>query len=52
VVDEVLRWKLRCRPPLEADEVASAVRGLALLGWIDVDPSEDLLPDSDLELVG
>lgn len=51
VVDEVLRWKLRRRPPLEINEVASAVRGLALLGWIDVDPSEDLLPDADLELV-
>lgn len=52
VVDEVLRWKLRRRPPLDADEVASAVRGLGLLRWIDVDPSEDLLPDTDLELVG
>jgi O-acetyl-ADP-ribose deacetylase (regulator of RNase III)/uncharacterized protein YwgA len=52
VVDEVVRWKLRRRPPLDADEVASAVRGLGLLGWIDVDPSEDLLPDGDLELVG
>ncbi len=52
VVEEVLRWKLRRRPPLEADEVASAVRGLGLLSWIDVDPSEDLLPDADLELVG
>jgi O-acetyl-ADP-ribose deacetylase (regulator of RNase III)/uncharacterized protein YwgA len=52
VVNEVLRWKLRRRPPLEADEVASAVRGLALLGWIEVAPSDDLLPDPDLELVG
>ncbi len=50
VVYEVLRWKLRRRPPLEADEVASAVRGLGLLGWIDVEPTADLLPDADLEL--
>ena len=51
VVDEVLRWKLRRRPPLDAEEVATAVRGLALLGWIDVDPSENLVSDPDLELV-
>ncbi len=52
VVDEVIRWKLRRRPPLETEEIASAVRGLALLGWIEVNPSEDLLADSDLALVG
>lgn len=52
VVDEVLRWKLRRRPPLEAEEVALAVRGLALLGWIDVEASDDLVADADLDLVG
>jgi uncharacterized protein YwgA len=52
VVDAVVRWKLRRRPPLEADEVASAVRGLSVLGWIEVDPTEDLLPEADLELAG
>ena len=51
VVDEVLRWKLRRRPPLNVEEVASAVRGLVLLDWIDVDPSTDLIPDSDLALI-
>lgn len=51
VVDEVLHWKLRRRPPLEAAEVASAVRGLALLGWIDVEASGDLVPDAELALV-
>lgn len=51
VVAEVLRWKLRRRPPLAEEEVASAVRALALLGWIDVAPTDDLLPD-DLQLVG
>lgn len=52
VADEVLRWKLRRRPPLEPEEVASAVRGLALLRWIDVEASDDLVPDADLALVG
>ena len=51
VVEEVVRWKLRRRPPLESDEIASAVRGLALLGWIDVQTTADLTPDPDLELV-
>lgn len=52
MVGEVLGWKVQRRPPLEAEEIASAVRGRGLLNWIDVDPSEDLLPDTELELVG
>ncbi len=52
VVEDVLRWKLRRKPQLESEEIASAVRGLALLGWIDVEPTNDLTPDPDLELVG
>jgi O-acetyl-ADP-ribose deacetylase (regulator of RNase III)/uncharacterized protein YwgA len=37
VVREVLDWKARRQPPFHPDEVASATRHLALLGWLDLD---------------
>jgi uncharacterized protein YwgA/O-acetyl-ADP-ribose deacetylase (regulator of RNase III) len=42
VVTGVLEWKQRRRPPLTEAEVAEAVRNLAALGWLDVEPSRDL----------
>jgi len=49
VFDAVMEWKVRRRPPLEEQEVGSAVRGLAMLSWLDVTGSEDLpLPDEAL----
>lgn len=42
VLDAVMDWKQRRKPPLRDDEVADAIRQLALLGWIDVRPSQDL----------
>ena len=53
MVDDVLKWKIRRKPPLEREEVAAAVRTLTMLGWIDVGLSEDLLAEPDFaELVG
>lgn len=53
VVEGVLDWKLRRRPPLEEDEIASAVRKLNVLGWIDVSASDELsYRDEFAELVG
>ncbi|MBZ0186754.1 MAG: hypothetical protein K8F91_10940, partial [Candidatus Obscuribacterales bacterium] len=42
VLDGVLDWKQRRKPPLEKYEVASAIRNLAALDWIDVTASSDL----------
>lgn len=38
----VLKWKQRRSPKLEESEVASTIRNLAGMGWIDVLPSNDL----------
>jgi O-acetyl-ADP-ribose deacetylase (regulator of RNase III)/uncharacterized protein YwgA len=53
VVDEVTRWKIRRKPPLDEAEVAAAVRTLNLLGWVEAAPSENLERELDFaELVG
>jgi O-acetyl-ADP-ribose deacetylase (regulator of RNase III)/uncharacterized protein YwgA len=51
VVDEVSRWKLKRRPPLEPGAVATAVRTLHLLGWLRLKASRDL-PIEDDPLLG
>jgi uncharacterized protein YwgA/O-acetyl-ADP-ribose deacetylase (regulator of RNase III) len=51
VLDEVMAWKARRRPPLDRDEVAAVIRSLAMLRWIDVEPSREL-GDDELLLVG
>jgi uncharacterized protein YwgA/O-acetyl-ADP-ribose deacetylase (regulator of RNase III) len=49
VLAKVLRWKQRRRPPLDVASVAAAIRDLAMLRWIDVEPSDDLpVPDDVL----
>ncbi|MGD1018104.1 MAG: macro domain-containing protein [Verrucomicrobiia bacterium] len=49
VFDEVMKWKQRRRPPLNEQEVASTIRNLAALGWLNVKASEDLpLPEDIL----
>ena len=42
VVDSVMDWKQRRKPPLEQVEVAATVRNLAALGWLEVKASQDL----------
>jgi uncharacterized protein YwgA/O-acetyl-ADP-ribose deacetylase (regulator of RNase III) len=51
VLAEVLQWKARRRPPIRREEVATAIRNLAMLGWLDVEPSTEL-GDEDALLVG
>lgn len=49
VVDEVMRWKQKRRPPLNRDEVSITTRYLNVLGWLDLVPSRDLDPaDEDI----
>lgn len=50
VLEEVRRWKVRRRPPLDDREVAEAIRHLNLLGWVDLEASPDL-PVEDDELL-
>jgi uncharacterized protein YwgA len=42
VVEAVMRWKARRRPPFDHTEVAITTRNLNLLGWIDAEPSANL----------
>ncbi len=42
VLEEVKRWKLKRRPPLQEAEVARSIRSLAALHWLDVKPSKNL----------
>ena len=49
VLREVMEWKKRRQPPLDEAEVASNIRHLAALGWLDVNPSPELpLPLGEL----
>jgi len=49
VLREVMEWKKRRHPPLDEAEVASNIRNLAALVWLDVNPSPDLpLPLDEL----
>jgi O-acetyl-ADP-ribose deacetylase (regulator of RNase III)/uncharacterized protein YwgA len=51
VLTEVLKWKLRRKPPLDKAEVADSIRNLAALDWLNVKPSADL-PVPEDSLVG
>ena len=48
VLDGVMEWKRRRRPPINQAEVGTAVRDLAALGWIRAEASSDLPIDEDL----
>jgi len=51
VLDEVMRWKQRRKPPLKREDVAKMNRSLNMLGWVRLTPSTDL-PVSKSVLVG
>jgi O-acetyl-ADP-ribose deacetylase (regulator of RNase III)/uncharacterized protein YwgA len=49
VLESVLQWKQRRKPPLDTPTVASAIRNLGMLRWLDVKPDERLpLPEEEL----
>lgn len=50
VLRRVMEWKRKRRPPLSEAEVASNIRNLAALGWIDVRASSEL-PLSEDEIM-
>jgi O-acetyl-ADP-ribose deacetylase (regulator of RNase III)/uncharacterized protein YwgA len=51
VVADVMKWKIRRKPPLDERVVAEAVRALSMLDWIQVSPTNDL-PIDESTLVG
>ena len=51
VLEAVMTWKVRRRPPLAEREVAEAIRNLSMLGWIDVTASGSLPIDDDVLVV-
>jgi O-acetyl-ADP-ribose deacetylase (regulator of RNase III) len=42
VLAEVMSWKQKRRPHLKEAEVAATIRGLSMLGWLEVESSSDL----------
>jgi O-acetyl-ADP-ribose deacetylase (regulator of RNase III)/uncharacterized protein YwgA len=50
VLNAVLEWKHRRKPPLDTPTIASTIRNLGLLHWLDVKPDASL-PVSDEEFV-
>lgn len=42
VLNEVMKWKQKRRPPLDEKEVASVIRNLGILNWYQLKPSPDL----------
>lgn len=51
VLDSVMQWKQRRQPPLEPKTVASTIRNLGMLRWLDVKPDTDLPVAEEEELV-
>jgi O-acetyl-ADP-ribose deacetylase (regulator of RNase III)/uncharacterized protein YwgA len=50
VLAAVMEWKASREPPFESEEMAIAIRNLAVLGWLRVVPSPDLpVPGHDLD---
>lgn len=42
VLNEVMKWKQKRRPPLNEKEVAETIRNLGVLEWFNLKPSHDL----------
>ena len=42
VLNEVMRWKQKRKPPLNENDVAETIRNLGVLGWFNLKPSREL----------
>lgn len=42
LLDEVMEWKRKARPPYNENDVANTIRNLAVLDWLDIEPSNNL----------
>lgn len=47
VLNEVMEWKKRHRPPYDREEIAATIRNLAVLRWLDVEPGEEISKELD-----
>jgi O-acetyl-ADP-ribose deacetylase (regulator of RNase III)/uncharacterized protein YwgA len=48
VLESVMQWKQKSRPPINKSVVASTIRNLAMLRWLDLKPTADLaLPEEE-----
>jgi len=50
VLNKVREWKQRRRPSLDETSVASTIRNLGMLGWLNVQPDEKLPLPEDAEV--
>lgn len=50
VLNEVMNWKQKRRPPYNRTEIAKAIRNLAVLEWIDVEPSRQFPKEIEIEI--
>jgi len=48
VLDEILQWKQRHRPPIDKSVFAYTIRNLAALNWLKVESSPDLPVQGDI----
>jgi uncharacterized protein YwgA/O-acetyl-ADP-ribose deacetylase (regulator of RNase III) len=51
VLESVLQWKQRRKPPLDTPTIASAIRNLGMLRWLEVKPDADLPVEEEEKLV-
>lgn len=47
ILQEVMKWKQKRRPPINKKEVAEAIRNLGVLKWFNLKPSPNLPIDDD-----
>ncbi len=49
VLEAVMKWKQKRRPPLKEEDIAVTIRNLNILRWLDLTPSQNLpLPEKEL----
>ena len=49
ILQEVMKWKQKRRPPLNKEEVAQVIRNLGVLKWFNLKPSSNLPIQDDWE---
>ena len=45
ILNEVMKWKQRRKPPINESEVSEIIRNLGILKWFTVEPSPEMLVD-------
>ncbi len=50
VLESVMQWKQKRNPPLDREEVASTIRHLAVLRWLEIKPDFSMVVEDDFVL--